>query len=88
VRLSPPSVRQTQQPAAPAPNADRRLPPVGTVITRSYKGLDLRVRVVPQGIEYQGQVFASLTAVAKAITGTHTNGFFFFRLGQYQRSQP
>ena len=36
--------------------------------------------VLADGLEYDGQVYASLSAVAKAITGSHTNGFLFFRL--------
>ena len=28
-------------------------------------------------------VYRTLSAVAKRITGTHTNGFLFFRLGEY-----
>ena len=60
---------------------DDRLPPPGTVITRKYKGEVLQVRVRPDGFEYEGEVFASLSAVAKAITGSHCNGYLFFRLG-------
>jgi hypothetical protein len=40
------------------------------------------VQVLPQGFEYQGQVYKSLSAVAKAVTGSHCNGYTFFRLGQ------
>jgi hypothetical protein len=32
-----------------------------------------------EGFAYAGRVFASLSAVAKVITGTHCNGFHFFR---------
>jgi hypothetical protein len=38
--------------------------------------------VLADGFEYAGQVYASLSAVAKAITGSHCNGYLFFRLGQ------
>jgi hypothetical protein len=31
------------------------------------------------GQEDQGQVYKSLSAAAKAITGSHTSGYFFFR---------
>jgi len=62
--------------------ADDRLPPPGTVITRKYKGAVLQVRVLGQGFEYEGEVYPSLSAVAKAITGSHCNGFLFFRLGK------
>ncbi len=62
---------------------DDRLPVPGTEIVREYKGQTLRVTVMPNGFEYQGEVYRSLSAVAKAITGTHTNGYLFFRLGDY-----
>jgi hypothetical protein len=60
--------------------ADDRLPPPGTVLTRKYKGQLVQVRVRPDGFEYEGEVFTSLSAVAKKITGSHCNGFLFFRL--------
>ena len=63
-----------------APRSDDRLPPPGSIITRPYKGRDLQVRVLAAGLEYDGKVYPSLSAVAKAITGSHCNGFLFFRL--------
>jgi hypothetical protein len=33
------------------------------------------------GFEYAGEKFKSLSAVAKAVTGSHMNGFRFFNLG-------
>ena len=59
---------------------DRRIPVPGTAITREYKGRTLRVTVRNDGFEYDGEVYASLSAVAKAITGSHCNGYHFFRL--------
>jgi hypothetical protein len=59
---------------------DRRLPPVGSTITRIYKGKRLEVGVHVHGFEYLGQVYKSLSAVAKAISGTHCNGYHFFGL--------
>jgi hypothetical protein len=61
---------------------DDRLPLPGTIITRTYKGRVLQVQVLRDGFEYDGQVYKSLSAVAGAITGSHCNGFWFFRLGQ------
>ena len=52
----------------------------GTVITRPYKGETLRVKVLANGFEFEGKNYPSLSAVAKAITGSHTSGFLFFRL--------
>jgi Protein of unknown function (DUF2924) len=63
----------------PASN-DKRLPPPGSIITRNYKGQSLQVRVLATGFEFAGTSYPSLSAVAKAITGSHCNGFLFFNL--------
>lgn len=60
--------------------ADPRLPPPGSVLTRRYKGADVHVKVLAAGFEYAGAVYPSLSAVAKAVTGSHLNGFAFFKL--------
>ena len=60
---------------------DPRLPPPGAAITRQYKGRTITVTVLPDGFEYDGERYRSLTAVAKAITGSHMNGFRFFAPG-------
>ncbi len=60
---------------------DSRLPMPGAVLTRRYKGETIEVRVLPRGFEYEGGVYRSLSAVAKKITGTHWNGYHFFRIG-------
>ena len=44
---------------APAPAlGDSRLPIVGTVLTRDYRGRTINVTVMPEGFEYDGQVYA------------------------------
>jgi hypothetical protein len=60
--------------------ADPRLPQVGAQITRKYKGRTITITALPDGFEYLGERYRSLTAVAKVITGTHVNGFRFFGL--------
>jgi hypothetical protein len=40
----------------------------------------LQVKVLTKGFEYDGALYRSLSAVAKAITGSHCNGYLFFRL--------
>ena len=61
---------------------DDRLPMPGAIITRQYKNQTVAVRVLPRGFEYEGEVYRTLSAVAKKVTGTHWNGFNFFKLGQ------
>lgn len=60
---------------------DNRLPMPGQELMREYKGQMFLVRVLEKGFEFEGEVYKSLTAVAKKITGTHCNGYLFFRLG-------
>ena len=52
----------------------------GTVLTRSYKGRTITVTVLDKGYEHEGEVYRSLSAVAKAVTGSHWNGNYFFGL--------
>jgi Protein of unknown function (DUF2924) len=53
---------------------------VGSVIVREYQGKLHEVMVVPEGFLWQGQVYASLSAVALKITGTSWSGRRFFGL--------
>jgi hypothetical protein len=66
---------------APAAAQDARLPAPGAAIVRVYKGRQVRVIVRPDGFEYDGRRYKTLTAVAKDVTGSHMNGYRFFRLG-------
>jgi hypothetical protein len=81
--MAPPAapvlVPQGLVPEAP-PARDPRLPPPGTLLVKRYRGQPLRVRVQEDSFEYQGERYSSLSAVAKAITGAHANGFRFFNL--------
>jgi hypothetical protein len=61
---------------------DDRLPMPGAVLTRRYKGRSIEVRILPQGFEYEGEIYRSLTAVAKKATGTHWNGYHFFKIAR------
>ena len=59
---------------------DTRVPLPGTVLTRPYKGRVVSVTVLPAGFDHDGTVYSSLSAVAKAVTGTQWNGHLFFGL--------
>ena len=59
---------------------DPRLPRIGSVITKDWRGQQLQVRVLADGFEYEGESFPSLSAVAKHLTDTQINGFKFFGL--------
>lgn len=64
---------------------DPRLPEPGTVITREHGGVEHRVTVLEDGFEYRGERFASLSKVARAISGTNWNGYLFFSLQRRTR---
>ena len=60
---------------------DPRLPAVGTVLTREFKGKTVEVKVTEAGFEYEDQTFKSISAVARRITGYPSiSGPVFFRL--------
>ncbi|TWT44968.1 hypothetical protein RAS1_13880 [Phycisphaerae bacterium RAS1] len=80
VRVTPPRGGVSANPGVAATRPDPRLPPVGAAITRKYKGRTLTVTVLADGFEHAGDRYPSLTAVAKAITGSHMNGFRFFQI--------
>ena len=76
----PPTANGGQRLAIASPRGDPRLPAPGNAIVRTYKGRTIRVVVRSDGFEYQGQRYKTLTAVAKQVTGSHMNGFRFFKL--------
>ena len=56
----------------------RELPTTGTRLVRVWNGDRHEVTTIQGGFEYQGRRYRSLSAIAKAITGTHWNGRAFF----------
>jgi len=85
LRLLAPKKAGDRDPTIPAritAPRDPRLPMVGSVITRQYKGQTVSVTVLDGGrFEYAGETYRSLSAVARAVTGTRWNGFLFFNVG-------
>ena len=64
------------------PKRDPRLPPVGTVIRREHEGAVHEIRVLKDGFDYQGRHYASLSTIAREITGPSWNGFLWAGLAQ------
>jgi Protein of unknown function (DUF2924) len=60
--------------------ADGRRPSAGTQLIREYRGVEHAVMVLADGFEYEGRPYQSLSAIARAITGTRWNGWTFFGL--------
>ncbi|WP_298566089.1 DUF2924 domain-containing protein [uncultured Aliiroseovarius sp.] len=60
-------------------------PIVGTRLIREWKGVEHVVTVTADGFDWQGRPYKSLSAIARAITGTRWNGWFFFGLKNHRR---
>jgi hypothetical protein len=58
-------------------SADDR-PISGTRLIREYQGVEHAVMVLDDGYEWQGRPYKSLSAIARAISGTRWNGWVFF----------
>ena len=65
---------------------DGHRPIAGTRLIREWQGVEHCVTVRDHDYEYQGRPYKSLSAVARAITGTRWNGWVFFGL-KNQRSR-
>jgi hypothetical protein len=64
----------------------RQLPPMGTTLTGRCRGrphtaviVEVKDRPGGRAVKYGDQLFASLSAAAKAVTGHPTNGWLFWR---------
>jgi hypothetical protein len=55
-------------------------PIAGTRLLRDWQGVEHTVTVLREGFEWQGRPYRSLSAIARAITGTRWNGLVFFGL--------
>jgi hypothetical protein len=81
IRLTIPRSAEMVPKTVTAPlRSDIRVPLPGAVLTRRYKGRTVQVTVLADGFEHEGTRYRSLSAIAKAITGTHWNGLLFFGL--------
>jgi hypothetical protein len=61
---------------------DPRLPVPGSFLIWKHGPKLIKVKVLDAGFIYEGKVYNTLSAVARAITGKHWNGFLFFGLGK------
>jgi hypothetical protein len=83
--VAPRSAKVPGKEGAPADGRDPRLPKPGTVLRREYNGKEYAVTVHAADFEYRGKRYASLSKIAKEITGTHWNGWLFFNLTTRKR---
>ena len=77
--LQNPQISQNQQPTKPK---DPRIPPIGSIISKTYRGQQIEVKVLEDGFEYKGKVYKSISRVAMTIVKHTVSGYFFFRLSK------
>lgn len=61
-------------------------PIAGTRLIREWQGVEHTVTVTLSGFEWQGRPYQSLSAIARAITGSRWNGWVFFGLKNKRRA--
>ncbi|MEM6942131.1 MAG: DUF2924 domain-containing protein [Pseudomonadota bacterium] len=86
--LQPETVRRLERLGEELDGGDRKksriradaVPIAGTRLIREWQGVEQVVTVIADGFEWQGRPYKSLSAIARAITGTRWNGWVFFGL--------
>lgn len=90
--LKPETIRRLEQLGEELDGGDRKksriradLKPItGTRLLREWQGVEHVVTVTTDGFEWQGRPYKSLSAIARAITGTRWNGWVFFGLKNHR----
>ena len=75
--------RHYQNPTTERIRSDRK-PVAGTRLMREWQGVEHCVTVRDDDYEFEGRPYKSLSAIARAITGTRWNGWVFFGLKNRQ----
>ncbi|WP_084861271.1 DUF2924 domain-containing protein [Salibaculum halophilum] len=86
--LKPETIRRLERLGEELDGGDRKksrvradtMPIAGTRLIREWQGVEHVVTVTAVGFEWQGRPYKSLSAIARAITGTRWNGWLFFGL--------
>ena len=92
--LKPETVRRLERLGEELDGGDRKksriradaMPIAGTRLIREWQGVEHVVIVTTDGFEWQGRPYRSLSAIARAITGTRWNGWVFFGLKSRRRA--
>ncbi|MCQ0971527.1 DUF2924 domain-containing protein [Sulfitobacter faviae] len=84
--LKPETIRRLERLGEELDGGDRKksrmradtMPIAGTRLIREWQGVEYIVTVTADGFEWRGRPYKSLSAIARAITGTRWNGWVFF----------
>lgn len=66
----------------PVPDRDPRIPKPGTVLERKFKGRLIRIKILENGFEWDGQVFSSFSKAVKTASQSDYSPYTFFKLGK------
>lgn len=80
--VSPIITKETPLENLPVRPRDNRLPVPGSIITKTYRGKTIEVKVLDNGFEYEGKVFKSISRVAMTIVKRQISGYVFFGLAK------
>ncbi len=80
--INPTTTEDTSLENLPIRPRDNRLPAVGTVITKTYHGKTIEVKVLEDRFEYQGKIYKSISRVAMDIVKRPISGYVFFGLSK------
>lgn len=61
---------------------DNRFPAPGSIITKTYRGKTIDVKVLENGFEYESKVFKSISRVAMTIVKRQISGYVLFGLSK------
>ena len=78
--VSPIAPEETTLENLPVRPRDNRLPAPGSIITKTYRGKTIEVKVLENGFEYEDKVFKSISRVAMTIVKHTISGYVFFGL--------
>ena len=74
-----PNLPNSQKQQATKPK-DLRIPPEGSLISKTYHGQTIEVKVLENGFEYQGKTYKSISRVAMEVVKRPISGYVFFGL--------
>jgi hypothetical protein len=80
-------VKVTPKRSTKPTDRDPRLPAIGSVMKRQFKGKEISVKITADGFEYNGQTFKSISACARHIVGYMISGPVFFKLVEPKRPE-
>ena len=92
--LKPETIRRLERLGEELDGGDRKKsriradirPISGARLLREWQGVEQIVTVTAGGFDWQGRPYKSLSAIARAITGTRWNGWVFFGLKNHRRA--